>query len=224
MNEIVKLVNNFSPLPVLITSAYALLVYKQLTRELKVFCWFIFASGLVQLLSSLLWFQSKNNLPLLHLYVAGGFICLAWFYSSVLKNFISQKIIWGAATLFTIFTLTNSLFIQNIYTFNSHALTTESVLIIIFSLFTFIVLMNDIVKEKRIHLIKSLNWINSGLFIYYTSSLMIFYFGEIITHTFSKSMNRYTWFFHSFFSLAMYFCFFVGLWKRPRHDNSGRVS
>jgi hypothetical protein len=61
-----------------------------------------------------------------------------------------------------------------------------------------------------------LTWINSGLFIYYVSSLLIFYFGQVITDTFSKELNRYMWIFHAFFSLVMYSCFFVGLWKRPK--------
>ncbi|MBI1767238.1 MAG: hypothetical protein HYR67_02555 [Bacteroidetes bacterium] len=204
-------------MPVLVTTAYGLFIYKRLIEELKIFSWFLFLSGFIQLVSSLLWFNRQNNLPLLHLYVAAGFVCLAWFYASVLKDFVNQKIIWGAAILFTLFTVINSLFVQNILTFNSYALTTESVLIIILSLFTFIVLLNDIVKEKRMPLIKSLNWINSGLFIYYTSSLLIFYFGDLFTRKFPVYLNQYTWVLHAFFSLVMYSCFFVGLWKRPRN-------
>ncbi len=217
MNEIASLINKFAFVPVFITAAYGVIIYRRLGRELKVFSWFLFLSGFIQLVSTIIWYNGKNNLPLLHLYVAVGFVCLAWFYSVVLKGFINQKIIWGAALLFTIFTVVNSLFIQNIYSFNSNALTVESVVIIILSLFTYMVLLNDIVREKRKHLIQSLNWINSGLFIYYTSNLLIFYFGEVITHTFSKDLNRYTWVFHTFFLLVMYSCFFVGLWKRPRN-------
>lgn len=217
MDQVISLINKCAPLPVLVTTAYGLFIYKRLIEELKIFSWFLFLSGFIQLVSSLLWFNRQNNLPLLHLYVAAGFVCLAWFYASVLKDFVNQKIIWGAAILFTLFTVINSLFVQNILTFNSYALTTESVLIIILSLFTFIVLLNDIVKEKRMPLIKSLNWINSGLFIYYTSSLLIFYFGDLFTRKFPVYLNQYTWVLHAFFSLVMYSCFFVGLWKRPRN-------
>ncbi len=155
-------------------------------------------------------------MPLLHFYTAGGFICLAWFYKTVLNNFINARIFWSVALLFLIFTLVNSFFIQNIFTFNSNALTVESVLIIILALFTFVFFLNDIVKESGRPDIKSLNWINSGLFIYHSSDLLIFYFGATITHSFSKSLNLYTWVFHSFFSIVMYTCFFTGLWKRSR--------
>lgn len=216
MDEIVSLINKYAPLPVLVTSSYGLIVYRRLTGELKIFSWFLFLSGIIQIISSILWFNKKNNLPLLHLYVAGGFLCLAWFYATVLKGFINQKIIWAGAILFTCFTVINSLFFQQINTFNSNALTVESVLVIIMSLFTFIALLNDIVKEQKLRLIKSLNWINSGLFIYYTSSLLIFYFGDLFTKRFPVFLNQYTWTLHTLFLLVMYSCFFVGLWKRPR--------
>jgi hypothetical protein len=77
-------------------------------------------------------------------------------------------------------------------------------------------LLNDTVKERRKQDIPSLHWINSGLFIYYSSNLLIFYFGALITHALSKQLNRYTWMLHSFFSIVMYTCFFIGLWKRPK--------
>jgi hypothetical protein len=216
MDEIVALINNSAPIPVLISSGYALCIYRHLTGELRIFSWFLFLSGFIQIVSSILWFNKQNNLPLLHLYVAAGFLCLAWFYTGVLKGFISQKIIWGGAIVFTCFTIINSFFFQDIHTFNSNALTVESVLVIILSLVTFIVLLNDIVKEQKLPLVKSLNWINSGLFIYYTSSLIIFYFGDLFTKRFPVFLNRYTWAVHTLFLLVMYSCFFVGLWKRPK--------
>jgi hypothetical protein len=217
MEQFVALINKYAGTPVFVVAIYALVIYGKMTKELKAFSWFLFFSGFIQLISTILWFQRINNLPLLHLYVAGGFVCLAWFYSAVLRDFINHKIIWGIALLFSIFTIANSLFIQNIFTFNSNALTVESVLVITLSLFTYIVLLNDIVKEKRKELINSLNWINSGLFIYYTSSLLIFYFGDFFTKQFSVYYNQYTWMFHTFFSVVMYSCFFVGLWKRPKN-------
>lgn len=205
-----------SHLPILLAVVYAAWHYKKLGRELKVFSWFIFLSGIIQFTSLAFWYAGKNNMPLLHFYVAAGFACLAWFYKTVLNNFISAKIIWSVTVLFLIFTLANSLFAQDIFTFNSNALVVESVLIIILALFTFTFLLNGIVKETGRHDSRSLNWINSGLFIYYSSSLLIFYFGTVITQAFSRYLNLYTWVFHSFFSMVMYTCFFVGLWKRSK--------
>jgi len=205
-----------SHLPILLAVIYAAWQYKRLDTVLKVFSWFIFLSAAIQFISLACWFAKKNNMPLLHFYVAAGFICLAWFYKTVLSNFIRARIIWSVAIVFSIFTLANSLFVQDIFTFNSNALVVESVLIIILAWFTFLFLLNDIVKERGIKDRRSLNWINSGLFIYYLSNLLIFYFGTAITQAFSRYVNLYAWVFHSFFSMVMYTCFFAGLWKRSK--------
>jgi hypothetical protein len=205
-----------SHVPILLTVGYAALQYPRLGADLQVFSGFLFLSGLIQFTSLYFWFHRLNNMPLLHVYVAAGFISLAWFYQKVLNGFISVWIIGSVTALFTVFTVTNSLFIQHIMTFDSNALTIESVLVVILSLFTFTFLLNDSVKETRHHDTIGLGWINSGLFIYYSSSLLIFYFGATITGSFSRTLGQYTWIFHSIFSMVMYTCFFIGLWKRSK--------
>lgn len=218
MEIIINIINNYAPVPVLLVGAYTLFIFQSLVRELKIFSVFIFLSVLIQIISSFLWFKSINNLPLLHIYVAVGFVSISWFYSAILQDFINKRLIWGTAILFTAFTIINSTFFQPPYTFNSYALTVQAILIIILSLSTFLLLLNDIVKGKRMHLIGSINWINSGLFIYYTSSILIFYFGDYFTRTFPVFLNQYTWALHAVFSMLMYGCFFIGLWKRPKEQ------
>jgi hypothetical protein len=203
-------------LPVVLTALYAGLIYRRLPDELKVLSWFIFLSAIVQVTSNILWLQSKNNLWLLHVYVATGFIILAWFYDSVFKGFINRLVIRIVTILFVLFTLINAVFIQGFLTYAAVSLTVESVLIIILSLSLFILLLNDIVREsKGARLVKSLNWINSGLFLYYTSGLLIFYFGEFLTRSLNKNFTVSAWLLHFFFLTVMHVCFFIGLWNRP---------
>jgi hypothetical protein len=201
-----------SHIPIAVSAVYALAVYKQLGPELKVFSFFLFFSAVIQLSALGLALNRINNLPLLHIYVAAGFFLLTIFYKKILNGFIHPRIIWGIGISFLVYTVLNTLFFEPIRTFNSMALTVESILVVILSLVTFIVLLNDIARERRSSIIKSINWINSGLFIYYSSSLLIFYF----TRNFPLSINQYTWILHSFLSIAMYSCFYIGLWKRQR--------
>jgi len=211
-----KIIGYLSDLPVLAAVITAALLYHKLSRPLKAFSWFVFLSGIIQLVSLLFALYRKNNMPLLHVYVALGFPFLAWFYKTVLGDFISTRIMWGAVILFLLFTITNSLFVQDIFRFNSHALVVESVLVIILALFTFIFFLNGTMREAGIQDIKSLTWINTGLFIYYLSCLLIFYFGDTILFRFSKDLSGFTWVFHAFFSIIMYTCFIIGLWKRSK--------
>lgn len=203
--------------PVLVITIYTIVIFAHLRKELKVFSLFIFISCAIQVTSLVMALNRINNMPLLHVYVAFGFLSLAWFYVQILDGFINSHIIWILTGLFLLYTGINSFFVQPLLTFNSNALTVESILIVILTLSTYMLFLNNVVKDKNKHLVQSLNWINSGLFIYHLSSLLIFYFGNFIAKSLPVSMNQHTWLFHSFFMIVMYFCFFMGLWKRPRN-------
>lgn len=206
-----------SHIPILAAGIYAAVSYRSLGKELRVFSWYIFFSFVIQFTSLGFWFAGENNLPLLHIYVAGGFLCIGLFYREVLRDFINPRIITAGILLFLLFTAINSAFIQSPFRYNSYALTVECMLIIILSLTTYIVLLNHIVRQQRRQLIPSLHWINSGLFVYHTSNLLIFYFGDLINHAFPRNLSQYTWVLHSVFSMVMFSCFIIALWKRPRN-------
>jgi hypothetical protein len=211
-----KLIIIASHAPIFFSAGYAVMICRKLRDELKVFSWFLFISGILQLISLLLWWKGINNLPVLHLYVPAGFVALALFYHAVMKGFIPRSIIPVTAAVFVALSVLNSVFFQPLLTFNSYALTLESVLVIVLSLFTYILLLNKIVAQKKKDDLKSINWINAGIFIYYSTALLIFYFGDLITHSYSRQFNRYAWMLHSFLSVVMYLCFIIGLWKRQK--------
>lgn len=202
-------------LPVVITAVYAAATYPLLTKELKVFAWFVWLSVIVHLTSLCLWWAGINNMPVLHLYVWLGFLSIAWFYRQLLQSFINPVIILVLAILFSGFTIVNSIVLQPIDTFNSYALTVESILVVILSLSAFIVMLNPLAMEQLKQGLTSLRWINAGLFIYYASNLLIFYFGKIMMNELPTLFNQYAWVLHAFFSTVMYICFITALWKRP---------
>lgn len=150
---------------------------------------------------------------MLHFLVPVRFLILSVFYSRVLKDFLNRNIILAVVLLFLVFSLINSTLIQKIGTFNSYALTLEGVWLCILSLSSYIFLVHESVSELRARTVGGLNWLSSGLFLYYSSTLLIFYSGNIITKKFSLSASLYTWAIHSFFSVLMYICFFIGFWK-----------
>ena len=193
-----------------------MVAYQTMGKALRAFALFLFLSGLIQGISLIFWFFSTNNFFLLHIYTALGFCSLAWFYRIMLKGFINSRIIDFIIIGFLIFTVINSIYFQGLLTFNSNALVIESILIIIFSISTYILFLDNIVKGQHKESLASFNWINSGLFIYHLSSLVIFYFGDYFTRNFPAYINRYTWVLHSFFSVVMYIFFYIGLWKRHK--------
>lgn len=204
-----------SHVPIFVVCIYTIIIYKNLTSLYKSFGWFVFSTAIIQAISLIMALFKHNNLPLLHLYVPLGFALLIWFYHHILGNFVNKRILIFTALIFSVFSIFNSLFFQPILSFNSNALTAESVLLIILSISTYSFLLNTFIKRDQ-QLISSLNWINSGIFIYYTSSLLLFHFGsKILSVNFPREYSLYSWILHSFFSIIMYTCFFIGLWKRP---------
>lgn len=208
-----------SCLPVLVAAVYAALTFRSQGKAIKLFSVFLFLSAVMQVVSGLIWWFKINNQPLLHLYVAAGYVCLSLFYRELFRTFLNGNIMLILAAVFVLAAIGNAIYLQPLTRHCSHTLTAESVLVIIFSLFTFILLLRDISNEfggAR----KTISWINTGLFVYYASSLLIFYFSDIMARALPVYINQYTWVLHSVFSMFMYTCFIIALWKHPKNSAS----
>lgn len=203
-------------LPLLVLCGYAILKYDRFQTELWPFIWYIFLSTLVQLLSEVSILFQLNNLPILHFFVPTSFLLLTEFYNRILNDHLNKLILRVIGWAFVVFSLINTFFVQLLWTFNSNSLTVESIVLVIISLSTFMLLIGAEAKEQKGTSLLSLQWINSGLFLYHTSNLLLFYFGKIIMHSFSSGLSQYTWLLHSLFATIMYVFFFIGLWKSPK--------
>jgi len=198
--------------PLLFALVIAFRNYFRFSIELKVISWYVFLSVIVQFLSQYLASQKIHNLYLLHIFVPTSFICLSIFYQKVFASFLNRSVLWWILGLFIIFSILNSLYWQTLDTFNSYALSLESVLLIIYSLSLFALLLNESVREEKKAILSSLRWINAGILIYYISGLLIFYFGVFLTR-FSFENFQISWLFHSFIYIVQFICISIGLWK-----------
>ena len=212
--SVVRIIIIGSHIPVFAVALYALFIYARLRAELKPFAWFLFCSGLLQLVSLIFWFLEKNNLFILHALVPWGFVFLAGFYRKILAGFLHPIVLVVTASGFVLFSVINTMFFQPPVVFNSNALTVECILLLILSLSTYTLLLNKTEANLDRRAFAGVNWINSGVFIYHASTLLIFYFGEYITSNIGLELSQYTWMVHSAFSVIMYFCFWKGLWNR----------
>lgn len=207
----------FSDVPVLAAAVIAAAGYRRFERTLQYFCIFVIFSALIQLAALALSLRHTNNMPLLHIYTPLSVGLLTLFYQKLLKKVINPQILTTVAVLFILFSVINSGFIQNIFTFNSYSLTLASILLIIITIFTFIISLD----KKNLNLVKEYNlntigWVNAGLLIYHTSTLLIFYFSNYLVKYYNFKINSYIWIMHSIVSMVMYCCFIIGLWKQLR--------
>ena len=199
-------------IPLVIVFIIVVKNYLRFSAELKVISWYVVLSVIIQFSSQYLASQKINNMYLLHIFVPASFVCLSMFYQKVYASFINRNILWWIAGLFVVYSIFNSIYWEDIKTFNSFALSVESVLLIIYSLSLFALLLTKAVRDEKRALLSSLRWINSGILIYYASGLLIFYFGDFLTR-FSVEKFQITWLFHSFIYIVQFTCISIGLWK-----------
>ncbi|MCJ8291675.1 MAG: hypothetical protein HRT58_04880 [Crocinitomicaceae bacterium] len=218
MSNILLLLPN---IPILLVAIYAGYYFSQFNKELRVFSGFLFLSILIQIPSVILYLLEMNNMPLLHIYTLLGGYILIRFYRVLLKNYLAIKVLSIVSGLFVLFAIIDSLFIEGIFTFNTIGLTVEAVIVVILALSTFNLLMQEKSQFQDKQMLKSISWINSGFFIYFSSNLLLYYFGDyLVRSTISISSFRIVWTLHSLFSITMYIFFFIALWKTPKKSIS----
>lgn len=201
-------------LPLFAIALYALGIWKKLKPELKILAWYLVLTGVLQIISLVFWFLHINNLPILHFLVPLRFVLLVFMYKSILSGYVRSWVLDALMIGFCAFSILNTLFFDPWNTFNSNAMTVESIVMIILSLSTYVFLMDKRMTEHLKNYLRSAELMNSGVFIYYTSSLLLTYFGKYIIQVINPELSRYTWIIHGIFSVIMYYYFWRALWKQ----------
>ena len=203
-----------SNLPIFATSLVALWKYRELLGELKMLIGYFHFSSLIQFVSMLLWLNSKNNMPLLHIYVPIGTGLLLAYYQETLDMYLRGKLLHWIGVAFAVVCIANTLFVQDLYSFCSNTLTIQCILLAIVSIAIFILLLNPMVKKSD-RSMKTLSWINSGVLVYFSSCLILFYFGDMLVELATLEF-RFNWVLHAIFISVFYGFNMMGLWTYLR--------
>lgn len=198
--------------PILLAGILAVLFYKNMSKELRVFSKFLFLSNLIQLPSVILFLFWSNNMPLLHVFTVVGGALLLLFYREIFRPHISIVPINWLLSAYIIFSLINSVLFESIFTFNTNGLTVQAIILSCMSISYFSVGLNK--TEKSDAQRKAISWINSGIFIYFSSNLLLYYFGELLMNKILKGGPfREVWMIHSVITVVAYTFYSIGLWK-----------
>lgn len=210
-----------SNVPILITSIFGVIKLNSVSIQFRPIIYFCFISLIFQVAGAILWLLKLNNLFLLHFFVPISFGILIWFYNYLWSRYLSTGITFSLIILFVLLSIFNVLFNQHLSEFNSLGSTAQSVLLIVFSISTYFLMLENSYREEFSHLYRSISWVNSGIFLFYTSSLIAFYLGDtIMDNLISVNLSRLAWVPHAVFITVMYVCFFIGLWKSPKRQKS----
>ncbi|MCG2616164.1 hypothetical protein LZZ85_17840 [Terrimonas sp. NA20] len=153
-----------------------------------------------------------NNMPLLHADTIIEMLLFGFFFIKLFKERRVRQFIGICLVLFCLFTLINFLFIQSIYQFNTYPRPVEAILIISFALIYWWQGDFDQVSEERWTDIP-VNWIISGILLYFSSTMFLFIFSNYLIHQFSKQANIFIWNLHAAMAMLMYLLFSIGFYK-----------
>lgn len=187
-------------------------IYKKniLSKELKVLWLLITCSIVTELIGYVIVYGYKaNNVQLFNVYVIIETILISGFYYLVIQNKIQSLFCISLAIIFSIYAIIQ-LVLNPSKTLDTIFLTTESVIVISFSIMTF----HNLIKDAKFNNILSLPifWINSAFLLFFSGNLFLHLFSQFLQEYAQKAFYE-LWGFHSILNIILYVLISIGFWK-----------
>lgn len=193
-----------------ISVVFCLINLKKLSTPFRRLFYFLVWNFVIEILAIVFTSWEYNNLPLLHIYTLGEFVLYSYFFMSLIrkpalfKNIFRYFLIAGC-----LFIVLNSVFLQNMYTFNTFAKTFVQITIIAYAVLYFYNLVDN--QSLSSAESKSLRLVNSAILIYYSGSLFIFMYGKFsLIHIEGYAVF---WAFNAILNFTFQLLILLGLWK-----------
>lgn len=173
--------------------------YRKLPKEARVLLYYLFTDALVSITSSLLAAKGITNLPLYHVATIIEAVMLFYFFTLILKD---RAVIYGYLLIivFPVLAVVNMFLFQSIFSFNSYALSLMALLVISCCFIYWWQYDNEQGKTwKDI----PLNWMLSGMLLYFSSSFVLLTFSNIIV-SLARNVSILLWNIHATLSVIMY--------------------
>jgi hypothetical protein len=203
----------YAPWAVFIPWLLALIQLQKYPPALKTIFYYLALAVCTHLLSFVLWKLRRNNLPVLHVYTVLEYLVLLRFYYLILKGFIPVAVFYILAFIFPAFSITDSLLLEKIYTFNTYSRSVEALIFIFLSVCWFVKTVSDAGTNENTN--RPLNYIAGGLLIYFAGSVVLFSFRDLISQL-TRSFLMNVWSLHTLLLFLMYILITAGLWKHSR--------
>lgn len=200
------------PWSVVLPISVGILYYPKLQNSSRLILLYTIAAAVCNVIAVYLARHFHNNMPMFHLYAIVEFILCALFFREILKGSRFVQFIPVIIAAFTVFSILNCCFIQSIQTFNSYPRTLSAGITILFSL-VFMYRSLDPYSRKADRSPSAL-FISIGLFLYFSGSLLLFFFGTMLNN--SHSAAQIGWSIHASLILVMYVLFAIAFLKTPQ--------
>lgn len=193
-----------------INIALCIIYRKKLNTPLKRLLYFLIWNLLIEVSALVFMNLGYNNLPLLHIYTLGEFLFFSFFFKSIIsKSIFRKKTFWYFLGIGSLFIISNSIFFQSIFEFNTYAKTFVQITIIGYAILYFYNLVEN--QSFNHQLSKSLRLINSAIIVYYSGSLFIFMCGQVSFE--NTQVYVMFWIFNAMLNVIFQLLILIGLWK-----------
>jgi hypothetical protein len=184
--------------------------FRKYRPELKYLTIYLALSATTQVVSFIYWQLEKNNYPILHIYTPIEYVLLFFFYLQLLKSYLPKLLNKLLLFFIPLFSLIDSLLLEDIHTSNTYSRSLEALVIIALAIIWYIKIVSA--PEEERHEQSGINFINAGLLVYFSGSIVLFsYSSYILRMTHHSSQNLWT--IHSLLTAQLYVLITIGLWK-----------
>ena len=201
----------FVPATIVIPLTVSVVRYKKLPVELRIVSWYLILSAVVSVVFNALSYNNINNMPISHVYSVAEAAIFLYLYRHEFHIIGAIKNIELLVTFFVLVAITNALFFQSIFTYNTYTKSLESLIIMSLSIYYF-KLRLDGISIKGIE--DFATYVSSGLLLYFSGSLVWFTMYNMVKHNGVVLWSMLA--VHATLLLVFYILATVGLWKANR--------
>jgi hypothetical protein len=187
-------------------------------RPLRTLFIYLVVAAVVNFTAVILASLHKHNLWLLHPYTIIETVLLLFFFIQIFHDPKAKLVAWILLFAFPVVCVFNLLFLQTSSNFNTYTRSVEALLIIIASAYYWLSS-----GKETLHIPwpdNPLNWIISGLLLYFSSALFLFLFSNYLLAYKQVEANSpvwdIVWVIHGFLLMIMYLLFGIGFLKSKR--------
>jgi hypothetical protein len=166
--------------------------FRLLTKEYRILCYYFMTSFIVNAITIVLSYQHIPNLLFFHLYTPIEAILLLLFFRINAGSKLMGNALLFLMFAFPFYCIVNFIYFQNGAIFNTYTHSVESLLFMGLCIHYFWTQRaGQCGEEKWVTL--PLNWVNSGLLFYFSSTFFLYTFSNILMTNYSTAINILIW-------------------------------
>lgn len=209
-----RILGDIATILVFVTFFAAIIRKKYLSNDLREIFLFLTFACITEIISDI--YQAywlKNTMPIGHFYIPISFFILGLSYYRWLKSYINPKIIISIIIVFEVFSVINTLFIQDLMVFANITGALSAIILFVFAVLYFVKVM---VEMKIMKLAEDPKiWINTAILIFAAGNFFFF----ILFNYSLRVSNEFALFtlnvYHSI-NIFFYLLLIVAMWKTKK--------